>query len=201
MKRCFLACALALFGLPLMAAAPVEKIQSLLTKQNVLCGRFDQSKQLAGFKRPLLSNGRFCVVTNKGVLWRTLQPFPNTLRLTREEIVQTQGERVAMRLDARQEPTVRAINGVLFALLIGDLSQLDGLFETDGSVHGKNWNVTLKPREPGLARILGNIQLDGGRYVKNIAIIEANGDRTSIVFSDMVSGDAALSADEAKSFD
>jgi hypothetical protein len=201
MKRLFLTWSLAFVSLPLLAAAPVAKIQSMLAKPNVLCGRFDQSKQLTGFKKPLASNGRFCVVADKGVLWRTVQPFPSTLRLTRDEIVHLQGERVAMRLDAKQEPTVRMINSVLFALLAGDLSQLENLFEVDGSIHGNNWNATLKAREPALAKAIGVIQIEGDAYVKNIVISEASGDRTSIVFSGMASGAAVLTADEAKSFE
>ena len=51
-----------------MAAAPVAKIQAMLAKPKMLCGRFDQSKQLVGMKKPLNSNGRFCVVAGKGVL-------------------------------------------------------------------------------------------------------------------------------------
>ncbi|HEY2988854.1 MAG TPA: outer membrane lipoprotein carrier protein LolA, partial [Candidatus Binatia bacterium] len=66
-----------------MAAAPVAQIQSMIARPKVLCGRFDQTKELVGLKKPLASNGRFCVVADKGVLWRSLQPFPSTLRLTR----------------------------------------------------------------------------------------------------------------------
>lgn len=205
MKRYFLACCLAVAvataSLPLMAAVPAAKIQAMLARQKVLCGRFDQSKQLTGMKKPLASNGRFCVVAGKGVLWRTLQPFPNTLRLTREEIVQMQGNRVAMRLDARQEPTVRVINSVLFSLLAGDLTQLETLFEVDGNIHGGNWTVALKAREPALAKAIGAIALEGGAYVSNIVISEASGDRTSIVFSGFATGDAALTAEEAKSLE
>jgi hypothetical protein len=184
----------------LSAAVPVAKIQDMLAKQKVLCGRFDQSKTLAGFKKPLASNGRFCVVTGKGVLWRTLQPFPNTLRLTRDEIVHMQGDRVSMRLDAKQEPTVRMINSVLFSLLAGDLAQLETLFEVDGSVRDNTWNVALKAREPALAKAIGSITLEGGAYVKNITITEASGDRTNIVFSAMQTGDSAMNADEAGLF-
>ena len=112
------ACSFMLASLALLGAAPVaKKIQTMLAKPKVLCGRFDQSKQLVGLKKPLSSNGRFCVVADKGVLWRTLQPFPNSLKLTRDEIIQLRGEQVALRLDAKQEPTVRMINSVLFALL------------------------------------------------------------------------------------
>jgi len=182
------------------AAAPIEKIQAMLAKPKVLCGRFDQTKHLSGMKKPLLSNGRFCVVAGKGVLWRTLQPFPDTLRLTKDEIVHYQGDRVAMRLDAKQEPTVRMINSVLFSLLSGDLSQLDKLFEVDGTADAKSWRVALKAREPGLAKAIGAISLEGGAYVNSINMNEASGDKTNIVFSAMQSGDAAMQPEEAALF-
>ena len=182
------------------AAVPVAKIQAMLAKPKVMCGRFDQSKQLAGMKKPLAANGRFCVVQDKGVLWRTLQPFPNTLRLTKDEIVHYQGDRVAMRLDAKSEPTVRMINRVLFSLLAGDLAQLETLFDVDGTVGTDRWDVTLKAKEPALAKAIGTIRLDGGKYVDNIVISEASGDRTSIVFSNIQNGEAALQPDEAKLF-
>lgn len=185
---------------PAKAAAPVAKIEAMLAKPQQLCGRFDQSKQLAGMKKPLASNGRFCVVAGKGVLWRTLQPFPNTLRLTRDEIVHFQGERVAMRLDAKTEPVVKMINSVLFSLLAGDLAQLDTLFEVDGSIDGNTWQVALKARQPALAKAIGSIRLDGGAFVKNISISEASGDRTSIVFSAIETGPAAITAQEAALF-
>jgi outer membrane lipoprotein-sorting protein len=196
MKRMIAAAALAALCAGAHAAAPIAKIQSMLAKPDQLCGRFEQTKQLAGMRRPLASSGRFCVVKGKGVLWRTLKPFPNTLRVTRDEIVNYQGERVAMRLDAKQEPTVRMINGVLFSLLAGDLAQLETLFEVDGSADTR-WNVTLKARSPALAKAIGTIALDGDTYVKNIHIAEASGDRTDIVFSEIRTGAGAVSAEEA----
>ncbi len=179
------------------AAAPVAQIGSMLAKPEQLCGRFDQVKHLAGMKKPLASSGRFCVVAGKGVLWRTLKPFPNTLRLKRDEIVHMQGDRVAMRLDATQEPTVRMINGVLFSLLGGDLAQLDSLFEVDGSVSGNSWKVALKARSPALARAIGAISLDGGAYVRSIQMIDPSGDRTNIEFSELKTGPGAVLPEEA----
>jgi outer membrane lipoprotein-sorting protein len=179
------------------AAAPIAKIQSMLAKPEQLCGRFEQTKQLAGMKKPLASSGRFCVVAGKGVLWRTLKPFPSTLRLTRDEIVNYQGERVAMRLQATQEPTVRMINGVLFSLLAGDLGQLESLFEVDGSAAADSWKVALKAKNPALARAIGAISLDGGAYVRSIHMVEQSGDRTDIVFSDIKTGAGAVLPEEA----
>jgi hypothetical protein len=182
------------------AGAPVAKIQAMLAKPDVLCGRFDQTKQLAGLKKPLVSHGRFCVLASKGVLWRTLKPFPNTLRLTRDEIVHLQGERVAMRLEAKNEPVVRMINGVMFSLLGGDLAQLDKLFEVDGRADAGSWQVALKAREPALAKAIGAISLEGGAYVKSIVMQEASGDKTTIVFSAMQAGAAAMTPEEAALF-
>ena len=199
MKSILLAVALAALG-QAHAAAPVAKIQAMLAKPPVMCGRFDQSKQLAGMKKPLASNGRFCVVAGKGVLWRTLQPFPSTLRLTRDEIVNYQGDRVAMRLDAKTEPTVRMINNVLFSLLSGDLGQLESLFEVDGTVDANSWNVALKARQAALEKAIGTIKLDGGAYVKNIVMSESGGDKTSIVFSAIQTGETAMTKEEAALF-
>ncbi len=199
-KRIALAVLLAASSAMAAAPSPVAKIQAMLAKPKLMCGRFDQSKQLAGMKKPLAANGRFCVVNGKGVLWRTLQPFPSTLRLTRDEIVNYQGDRVAMRLDAKTEPTVRMINSVLFSLLAGDLGQLETLFEVDGAAEASGWSVALRAREPALAKAIGSIKLTGGAYVKSIVMSEASGDRTTIVFSAIQSGEGAMTAEEAALF-
>ncbi|NML59993.1 outer membrane lipoprotein carrier protein LolA [Massilia sp. RP-1-19] len=199
MKRLFAALLIASLG-QLAQAAPIAQIQSMLAKPAVMCGRFDQTKQLVGIKKPLASQGRFCVVAGKGVLWRTLRPFPNTLRLTKDEIVHFQGERVAMRLEAKQEPTVRMINSVLFSLLSGDLGQLEALFEVDGTADASSWKVALRARQPALAKAIGAISLDGGSYVKNIRIDEQSGDKTTIVFSEIKTGAGAMTGEEAALF-
>lgn len=193
-------CIFALVVAPVAAGGPLEKIQSMLAKPQVLCGRFDQKKELIGLKKPLNSSGRFCVVPDKGVLWRNLQPFPHTVRLTRDEIVQLHGDRVTTRFDAKQEPTVRMITKIFFALLAGDFGQLEKLFEIHGRIHGDGWNAALKPRDAALANAIGNVTLDGAAYVKNITITEANGDRTTILFSAIQTGYAAMGEDEAASF-
>ena len=200
MKFWFVAWGAMLAATPLWAGAPLEKIQSMLVKPRVLCGRFDQSKQLTGLKRPLVSNGRFCVVVDKGVLWRTLQPIASTVRLTRDEIVYLREDRVVRRLDAKQEPAVRMIGDLLSALLAGDLGPIEELFEVDGVIHDRSWKVTLKAREPNLAKAIFEVVLEGGSYVNDITINGAGGERTRIVFSEIQTDDAAMRADEAALF-
>jgi hypothetical protein len=200
LRQQFIGFSFVLCSLPLLGAAPLATIESMLLKPSILCGRFEQRKQLVGLKNAVNSSGRFCVVADKGVLWRTLRPFPNTLRLTRDEIVQLHGNQVALRLEAKKEPTVRLINTVLFALLAGDIGQLGKLFEIDASVQDKAWSITLKALEPGLAKAIGGIALKGGVYVTSITIDEASGDRTSIDLVAIETGDSAMNVDEAKLF-
>ena len=183
-----------------LAASTLERIQSILAKPGVLCGRFDQNKQLTGVKKPLISDGRFCVVADKGVLWRTLHPYPSTLRITEDEIVQFQGDRITMRLDARTEPMVRWIHNVLFGLLGGNFASLEAMFDVSGGVRNNDWSLELKAREPGLSQAIASIALDGDAYVKKIAVREGSGDRTTIVFSGIQTGDGAMGKDEASLF-
>jgi hypothetical protein len=48
-------------SLPLLGAAPLTTIQSMLLKPAVLCGRFEQKKQLVGLKNAVNSSGRFLI--------------------------------------------------------------------------------------------------------------------------------------------
>ncbi len=192
--------ALGFQGADAASAAPVAQIEAALARPDILCGRFDQRKKLVGMKQILLSSGRFCVIAGKGILWRTLQPFPDTLRLTRDEIVHFQDERVTLRLQAQQEPAVRMINNVLFSLLSGDLSQLDTLFSIEGGMTKTGWDVVLRARESALAKAVGVLALEGNEYVRRVVIDDAGGDHTEITFSAIATGAAAISAEEAALF-
>ncbi|MES2934355.1 MAG: outer membrane lipoprotein carrier protein LolA, partial [Pseudomonadota bacterium] len=188
---------------PANAAPPdiAASVKDRLAQPAVLRGEFEQSKQVAGFKKPLLSRGDFLLARNRGVVWLTRQPFASVLKLTQDEIVATQGGQVAFRLSASKEPTVRIINGVLFSLLNGDLSGLTEHFKIDGSIDGKEWKLSLTPKQAGLAKMMTRIELAGDRYVRRIDIDEANGDKTAIRFSAHNVEPASLRPDEVSQFE
>ncbi|MBC8087907.1 MAG: outer membrane lipoprotein carrier protein LolA [Phycisphaerae bacterium] len=176
------------------------QIQKLVSRPPIMCGVFDQQKTLVGLKRPVRSSGRFCVVAEKGVLWNTLTPFASTLRLTREEIVQSQGERVTSRLSSREEPTVGVISELLFSVLAGDFKRLQSGFKIDAAAQPATWRARLVPKESGMRRVISAIELSGSDYVRQLTLFEASGDRTTISFTDMVAGRSALQPEEARAF-
>lgn len=185
----------------LQAADLTAAVRERLAQPPVLRGSFEQNKQVAGFKRPLLSHGDFLLARERGVLWRTQQPFAGVLKLTREEIVATQGGEVAFRLDAGKEPSVRVINGLLFSLLNGDVSGLAEHFRIEGEISGKSWKLLLTPKQAALSKLMAKVEMAGDQYVRSIQIDETNGDKTSIRFSAQSAEPAKLSAEEAARFD
>ncbi len=176
------------------------RIQSLVARPDALCGEFDQQKSLVGLKRPVQSSGRFCVLKDRGVLWSTQKPFASTLQLSRAEIVESQGSRVTSRLTAGDEPSVAVISDLLFSVLAGDFGRLRSNFSIDASIDGAAWRARMTPRDDGMKRVIGAIELGGGEFVRQIIITEASGDRTVIAFTGFAAGMSALRADELRAF-
>lgn len=186
MKQIFI-CTLTALLLGVISASAIAadlstRIKERLSQPEVLRGQFEQSKQVAGFKKPLISKGDFLVARERGVLWSTRSPFASELKLSRDEIVARQNGEVVFRLNASKEPSVRIINGLLFSLLNGDITGLSELFQMDGSINGKSWQLELTPKQATLGKIMRKIELSGDQFVRRIDLDEANGDQTHIRF-------------------
>ena len=183
------------------AADLATDVRSRLAQPAVLRGEFEQAKQVRGFKKQLLSKGDFLVARERGVVWRTREPFASVLKLTPTEIVATQGGDVAFRLSASTEPTVRVINSLMFSLLNGDVTALGEQFTLSGSVDGKSWSLVLVPKQVAFSKILTRVGLSGDAYVRRMVMEEANGDKTVISFHGQRPDPAKLSPEEAQRFD
>jgi len=207
MSRRALAPALALAALALWPLVPhadepealLARIRSHLADAPVLRGEFEQRKTLKGFKHPLVSRGDYVVAKARGVVWRTQEPFASTLVLTRERLLARQPDgSVANRLDTAQEPGLRAVNEMLFALIAADLSALAPRFRIDGEEHGTGWKVVLVPRDATLAQWIKRIELDGDRQVNEVRITEAGGDTSQIRFSRQQAGQTLTREEETR---
>jgi hypothetical protein len=104
--------------------------------------------------------------------------------------------------DASQQPALRQVNAMMFALVDGDVSALASRFDIAAQVlPGDAWSLTLTPKASALAKLFVRIELRGDRYVRQVIITEANGDRTALKFSNLSETPTQLSADEAKRFE
>jgi hypothetical protein len=190
----FLACA------AVHAEDVLQSIQRQLVLEPVIRGEFAQTRKLAQIKKTLLAHGRFLVAQNYGVIWRQLGPMTQTTRLTRDEIVQTDGQVTLMKVSADKEPVVKIVNGVLLAVFSGDLAALAQLFDYSGETENNGWRIRFTPKDAHLARLIGELRLTGGRDISSIEMESAAGDLTRIEFS-ALTHDKTLSGEEKKSFE
>lgn len=185
--------ALLLAALPLtLRAEPLAEIEKRLHSAALVRGRFEQDKELAGFAKPLRSQGDYLLLRGKGLIWRTAKPFAAQLALTRDAIRSD-----ALQLDASKEPGVRLITQLMLALLDGQLGQLAAQFELQAELRGaQGWSARLTPRQAALARLFQRIELEGDRQLRRIVLHEAQGDRTTIRFDEQQREPAAATKEE-----
>lgn len=183
-------------------AALAERVKKRLSDAPVQRGEFEQKKSVKGFKHPLVSRGDYLFARERGVVWRTREPFASTLVLTRERLLARGADgATTTAMDARSEPGLRAVNQLLFALLAADLAALAQRFRIEGQASGEGpWQLRLAPRDAQLAGWLQSVELQGDRQVQTVQWQEASGDTNLIRFSAQA-GAAQLTADEAARFD
>ena len=187
---------------PALAATDVEAVKQHVAKVDVLRGEFTQEKQVAGFKNPLRSQGRFGLAQDHGVIWTTLKPFPSEVVVTADRILSRQRDgSTRVELDARQQPAMRSVNAIMFALMSGDVQALSSQFNVAASREGQGWRLRLTPKSAMLAKAFESLTLQGDRYVRQVEIVEANKDRTQIQFSALSEAPATLDPDEARRFE
>lgn len=200
-----LLCALIFVAAPQVQAADpaiVDAITQAVARPDVLRGQFSQEKQVSGFRNPLRSQGQFVVARQHGVIWTTLKPFPSEVVVTADRILSRQRDgSTRVELDARQQPAMRSVNAIMFALMSGDVQALSGQFNVAASREGQGWRLRLTPKSAMLAKAFESLTLQGDRYVRQVEIVEANKDRTQIQFSALSEAPATLSADEARRFE
>ncbi len=181
---------------PLPAASELDAVAARIEQPQLLRGRFDQDKQVAGFRKALHSSGRFVLVRGQGVLWFTERPFASQLALTGARLSVASGGSTRI-IDAAEEPALAAVHAVLFDLLGGDIAKLQANFTIAAELlDDERWRLQLQPK-PGLfAQAFTRIELEGARQVERVQLFEANGDGTAIAFREIGTG-PELSADEA----
>jgi hypothetical protein len=204
-RRDFCLAVAAVLAPPAFAADPVapllREVRQRLVDEPVVRGAFEQRKLVKGFRNPLVSTGDFVVSRQRGILWRTVQPFASTLVVTRDRVLARGADgNVARKLSASEEPAVRTISETLFGVMAADLGVLAQRFLVDGEAGREGWHLVLTPRDAALARWVQRVELAGERFLRGIQLQEGSGDRTDIRLSHHSTA-SALSAGEETQFE
>ena len=161
----------------------------------MLRGRFVQERHLAGFDRPVRSQGTFALVPGRGLIWRAETPFPVTTVVTPSGLVQSVAGTETTRLPAARLPFLTRLYTMMSGALAGDWRALEG----DFSIRREATRITLSPRradDPAAAAI-SSITATVTRFVDEVDIVKPGGDVDHLAFTGQSLAAGPPTADEA----
>lgn len=189
MRALTLLIALAWIAIP---AAEPDAMARRLNAAPLLYGKFVQEKAIKGLKKPLISRGDFLVARDKGVIWRTQKPFAAAVAVTPKGIWSVKETAAGPARSPVHQGNLGMAMEMIRNVLAGDASALGKTFRTDAGGTDSAWTLALQPKDAGMARFIKSVSLRGGAHVDAVEYLEANGDATRIVFSDVAAGGGAL---------
>jgi hypothetical protein len=165
----------------------------------VIKGAFEQTKILSHLNRSLVSRGNFIIADGFGMLWETLSPFPSTMAVGRDFLIQSVPGGAKTKLDAAGNETFLRLAGIISAVFSGDsqklLDNFDNYFtETEG-----RWTLGLIPRDQAIRSFSTRIIISGDSVIRGIILYEQNDNRIEYILSRHVLAEA-LSASERAAF-
>ena len=158
-------------------------ISANLAQNPIITGNFVQEKYLSRLRRSIISSGNFIITAKQGMVWETLQPFPSTMVMGNDFIVQSRPDGRATVLSAQGNETFTQMADVLSSVFSGQSQRLLENFEVYffGSI--SNWNMGLLPRDKVIASFVTKIILSGDSTIRSIRIFEQNGDAITYTLS------------------
>jgi outer membrane lipoprotein-sorting protein len=170
-----------------MAGASAEtfdlaQLSHQLSEPAVIRGNFIQEKYLRALPQPLVSTGVFVLARDRGLLWLLQEPLQRDYRISGSGIAQRDAS--GWQQSDQQGPAARQ-NDLFLAVLSGDTEALQGDFELELSGTSQAWALILTPRSQLLGQIFATIVIQGSATAERVELLEAQGDSTLLLLSDI----------------
>ena len=155
-----------------------------LAEHPIVKGNFEQEKVLNRLGRSLKSSGDFIIAADMGMVWDTKKPFPSTLALGKDYLVQSRQGAQKTVLSAQGNETFLRLAEVISAVFSGNTQGLLDNFEVffaGGALAGvpgddKTWNIGLSPLDKAISSFAARITMSGDSAIRFITIHELNND-------------------------
>jgi hypothetical protein len=154
-----------------------------LAEHSLVRGNFEQEKILNRLNRSLKSSGNFIIAADTGMVWETLKPFPSTLALGKDFLIQSRPGGQKTVLSASGNETFIRLAEVLSAVFSGQSQGLLSNFEVFYSGSASGWELGLTPSDRAIASFIVKIAMKGDRVIRSITIHEQNGDSIIYILS------------------
>ncbi|MBQ9245129.1 hypothetical protein IJ182_02550 [bacterium] len=144
--------------------AKISDISDKIPKFESINCSFKQEKKLKNIEKPLISEGNFSFVKDKGVYFETLIPIKSTVSYTNKDYKQ--------------------INDIVLAISKRKYSKLDNEFEFFFINSDNIWELGLRPKKTSNTEdFINSIYITGSDYINKINIDLKNGNNTTIWFT------------------
>ena len=159
--------------------ATFDTVCANLAEKPIVKGNFEQEKHLNRLNRSLLSSGNFIIATKKGMVWETLKPFPSTMIMGNDFIMQSRPDGRKSVLSAQGNETFTQMADVISMVFSGQSQGLLKNFEIYFSGSVSDWNMGLLPKNSVFASFIMKITMGGNSAIGSIRLFEPGGDTTS----------------------
>jgi len=149
---------------------------SRIAEHVFVCGQFEQEKTIKHLNRSLKSSGNFIIAIGLGMVWDTVKPYPSTLTLGKDYIIQSRPGRKKTVLSAQGNETFLRMAEVISAIFSGNSQELMDNFNVYYYGSAASWEMGLSPKNNAIGSFAEKITMNGDTAIKSIMIYEQNGD-------------------------
>ena len=200
-----------LFFSSILFSQTLESVCSSLAEHPNTTGDFVQTKTILTNGRKLKSNGKF-ILSTLGILWQTEKPFPSSLILTEDSMIQIAANGNKSVMSGKDNQIFANISDTLRSVFNGDAKKLQENFKCNFSYDKAGlWKVELTPKDSTIAAVMSTLILSGNykgadgsdkiseATLNSLEMIEASGNTITYEFSNQ-KYPKELSADEKQTF-
>ena len=182
-------------------AVTLDELQQRFSGQPVVRADFTQLRTIKGMAQSLKSGGALLIARDRGLWWHQDRPFPLTLVLEDQRMVQIMNGQPPQVVTADSNPQMFQFNHLLRALFQADRQVLDQNFALAFTDRGNGqWQLILTPKTSPLDKLFNTITLKGGTFLDSIDLDDRQGDRTLITLSNQRLTPQTLTDDEQQHF-
>ena len=165
-------------------ALTLEDLSQKFNQKVLSTGRFVQERELAGFPKPMRTEGVYFLNQKKGIVWVTQKPFAHTLMFS-DKGIRTKSEYSDSSLSASDIPYLKTVNKLMLAILGADTKRLSEDFEVKLSGTAVNWTMTLVTRgDSPMSAAFSAMTVTGSDMPKTIEMKTRQNETTRLTLSD-----------------
>jgi len=160
-----------------------KAVSGKLAEKPLVKGSFEQEKTISSLGRSLKASGNFIIAAELGMVWDTLHPFPSTLALGKDYLVQIRPGRQKMLVSAQGNETFIRLAGVISDVFSGNSAGLLNNFEVYYRENPAGWEIGLIPKDKAMQSFAVKIIMKGDTAIRSIFINEYSGGTIRYILS------------------